>query len=235
MERSEKLLNHEQSVLVVVDLQDTLLQTIKVGSQIVENIRMLIHAAQSLEIPIVFTTQNAEKLGGIASELSTQTQGAPVLDKLSFSCVGSEEFMKQLQALGRTQVVLTGIETHICIMQTALDLIKAGYSVHTPYDAIASRQKRDWKYALLRLAHSGVTVTSIESTIYEWLQEAGTDQFRSVLPALKEREQQRLQAEEEEEDEEEPEETEATAETENGEEEDEKAEAETASTSETGS
>lgn len=243
MERSEKLLNREQSVLVVVDLQDTLLKTIKVGQEIAENIRTLIQTAQSLGIPIIFTTQNAEKLGGIVPDFSTHTESAPVIDKLSFSCVSSEEFMKQLQALGRTQVVLTGIEAHICIMQTALDLIKAGYSVHAPYDAVASRKKRDWKYALLRLAHSGVVVTSLESAIYEWLQEAGTDHFRSVLPALKEREQQRLQAEEEEEGEEEPEEEEAIAETENGDEENEEEEAEdeenekseTASTSETGS
>lgn len=94
--------------------------------------------------------------------------------------------MKELQSQRRTQVVLTGIEAHICILQTAMDLLKAGYAVHTPYDAVASRQKRDWKYALLRLANSGTVITSVESVIYEWLQEAGTEQFRSVLPLLKE-------------------------------------------------
>lgn len=110
--------------------------------------------------------------------------------------------MRDLQKTGRTQVLLTGIEAHICIMQTALDLLKAGYTVHVPYDAVASRQKRDWKYALLRMAHSGVVVTSLESAIYEWLYEAGTEQFRSVLPLLKAREEQRLKAEEEEEEDE---------------------------------
>lgn len=221
MERSEKLLNREQSVLVVVDLQDTLLKTIKVGRQIAENIRILIQTAQSLGIPILFTTQNAEKLGGLIPELSAHLESAIVIDKLSFSCVGSEEFVKQMQSTGRTRVVLTGIEAHICIMQTALDLVKAGYSVHVPYDAVASRQKRDWKYALLRFAHSGVVVTSLESVIYEWLQEAGTDQFRAVLPALKEREQQRLRAEEEDEDEEESQEEEEASEVESNSEEDE--------------
>lgn len=258
MERSEKLLDREQSALIVVDLQETLLKTIKVGRQIAENIRLLIQTAQSLGIPIIFTTQNAEKLGGVIPELSTHAENTPVIDKLCFSGLGSEEFVKQLQSTGRTQVVLTGIEAHICIMQTALDLVKAGYSVHVPYDAVASRQKRDWKYALLRLAHSGVVVTSLESVIYEWLQEADTEQFRSVLPALKEREQQRLRAKEEDEDEEElPEQKEATeaegddenaeeeepTETENGDdeskeeeaEEDEDENSEAAPTSETGS
>lgn len=234
MERSEKLLDREQSVLIVVDLQDTLLRTIKVGRQIAENIRLLIQTAQSLGIPIIFTTQNAEKLGGVIPELSTHTENTPAIDKLSFSCCGSEEFMKQLQSTGRTQVVLTGIEAHICIMQTALDLVKAGYSVHVPYDAVASRQKRDWKYALLRLAHSGVVVTSLESVIYEWLQEAGTEQFRSVLPALKEREQQRLRAEEEGENEAEATEAENNDEEEEAEDEEDE-NSETAPTSETGS
>ncbi|MDM7460960.1 MAG: isochorismatase family protein, partial [bacterium] len=140
----------------------------------------------------LYTTQNAEKLGGVIPELETLVGDKPVMDKLCFSCAGSDEFMKQLQSLGRSQIVLTGIEAHICILQTALDLVKAGYTIHTPYDAIASRQKRDWKYALLRLAHSGVMVSSVESVIYEWLQEAGTDLFRSVLPLLKEREQRRI-------------------------------------------
>jgi len=201
MERSEKLLSREQSVLAIVDLQDTLLKAIKVGTQIAENIALLVRVARNLQIPILSTTQNASKLGGIAPVLAMELEQLPVVDKLCFSCVGSEDFMRELQKTGRTQVLITGIEAHICIMQTALDLLKAGYTVHVPYDAVASRQKRDWKYALLRMAHSGVIVTSIESAIYEWLYEAGTEPFRSVLPLLKSREEQRLKAEEEEEEE----------------------------------
>ncbi|GIV06524.1 MAG: hypothetical protein KatS3mg016_2099 [Fimbriimonadales bacterium] len=202
MERSEKLLSREQSVLVVVDLQDTLLKAIKVGTHIAENIALLVRVAHNLQIPILCTTQNASKLGGITPILATELEQFPFVDKLCFSCVGSEDFMRELQKTGRTQVLIAGIEAHICIMQTALDLLKAGYTVHVPYDAVASRQKRDWKYALLRMAHSGVVVTSIESAIYEWLYEAGTEQFRSVLPLLKAREEQRLKAEEEEEEDE---------------------------------
>jgi nicotinamidase-related amidase len=213
MERSEKLLSREQSVLVVVDLQDTLLKAIKVGTHIAENIALLIRVANALQIPILSTTQNSSKLGGITPLLTAELEQVSVIDKLCFSCVGAEDFMRELQKTGRTQVLLTGIESHICIMQTALDLLKAGYTVHVPYDAVASRQKRDWKYALLRMAHSGVTVTSLESAIYEWLYEAGTEHFRSVLPLLKAREEQRLKAEEEEE-EDEAEET-STAEEEN--------------------
>lgn len=210
MERSERLLNRDHSILVIVDMQETLLKAIKVGHQTANNIHLLIQTARTLEIPVIFTTQNAQKLGGVLSALETHFEGAPVIDKLCFSCVGSEEFVKELQSQGRTQVVLTGIEAHICIMQTAMDLLRAGYAVHVPYDAVASRQKRDWKYALLRLANSGVVVTSIESVIYEWLQEAGTEQFRSVLPLLKEREDARIRAEEEDDEEESEEEAESS-------------------------
>ncbi len=216
MERSEKLLSRENSVLVIVDAQEVFLKPIKVRQQIIENIQLLTHIARTLEIPIVATTQNAEKLGGLIPEVAKTLGDAPVVDKLCFSCIASEPFAQNLQAAGRTQVVLVGVEAHICVMQTAMDLLKAGYTVHVPYDAVASRQKRDWKYALLRLANSGVEVSAVESVIYEWLYEAGTDSFREVLPLLKAREQERQkeeEADEEEEDENENAEAPATSET----------------------
>lgn len=201
MERSEKLLVREQSVLVLVDLQDTFLRSIKVAELITENARLLTQVGRELNVPTVATTQNATKLGMLTAPLLTLLQEVPTFDKLSFSAMAQEEFARQLQSLNRSQVVLAGVETHICIMQTALDLLKAGYSVHIPYDAVASRQKRDWKYALMRLSSAGATITSVESVIYEWLQEAGTEEFRRVLPLLKAREQARMAAEESDDDE----------------------------------
>jgi nicotinamidase-related amidase len=196
MERSEKLLNQENSALVIVDAQEVFLKPIKVRDFIVENIRLLVQVAKQLEIPVLATTQNAEKLGGLAPEIAESIGDAPVVDKLCFSCLASESFAQHLQATGRSQVVIVGVEAHICVLQTALDMLKAGYAVHVPYDAVASRLKRDWKYVLLRLANSGVVVSAVESVVYEWLYEAGTDSFREVLPLLKAREQERQKAEE---------------------------------------
>lgn len=210
MERSEKLLSRENSVLVIVDAQEVFLKPIKVRQQIIENIQLLTHIARKLEIPILATTQNAEKLGGLTAEVTEMLGDAPVVDKLCFSCMASEPFAQNLQAAGRMQVVLVGVEAHICVMQTAMDLLKAGYTVHVPYDAVASRQKRDWKYALLRLASSGVGVTAVESAIYEWLYEAGTEPFREVLSLLKAREQEQRK-DEDADDEEEDENAEASA------------------------
>jgi len=196
MERSEKQLNQENSALVIVDAQEVFLKPIKVRDFIVENIRLLVQVAKQLEIPVLATTQNAEKLGGLAPEIAESIGDAPVVDKLCFSCLASESFAQHLQATGRSQVVIVGVEAHICVLQTALDMLKAGYAVHVPYDAVASRLKRDWKYVLLRLANSGVVVSAVESVVYEWLYEAGTDSFREVLPLLKAREQERQKAEE---------------------------------------
>lgn len=190
MERSDLLLRRERSVLVVVDMQEPFLRMIKVRDLIVQNIAFLLQAARLLGIPVLATLQNRERIGEIVPPLQAllPEQVMPI-DKLCFSCLGAEPFAKALQETGRQQVVLTGIEAHICIMQTALDLLKAGHQVYVPYDAVASRGKPDWKYALLRLQHAGVIITSVESVTYEWLDQAGTEMFRQLLPLIKERDQ----------------------------------------------
>jgi len=203
MERSEKLVSRESSVLVIVDVQEAFLKPIKVKEQILENILLLIRVAQRLDVPLLSTTQNAGKLGALSPTILSTMGDCPVIDKLCFSCMASEPFVQRIQATGRAQVVLVGVEAHICVVQTALDMLKAGYSVHVPYDAVASRSKRDWKYALLRMASSGVVVSTVEAVVYEWLHEAGTDLFREVLPLLKSHNQQRFRAEELEEEEDE--------------------------------
>ncbi len=181
---SELILSKERSALVVVDMQETFLEPIKVRGLIERNILLLMQIAQHLTIPILATTQNAEKLGGMTPALQ-EIPGVPVFNKLCFSCWQEEAFAKALQESGCQQILLTGVESHICVMQTALDLIEAGYQVHIPYDAVASRNKRDWKYALYRLQSGGAIITSVESAVYEWLGAAGTEEFRKVLPLLK--------------------------------------------------
>jgi nicotinamidase-related amidase len=190
MERANTLLSRERSVLIVIDMQEPFLSAIKVRDIIERNIAFLIQAAKLLDVPILATLQNRERLGEVIPALQSllPEQSVPI-DKLCFSCMGAIPFTKAVQEAARQQVVLTGIEAHICVMQTALDMLKAGYQVHVPYDAVASRGKPEWKYALLRLQQAGVIITSVESVTYEWLYQAGTDEFRQLLPLIKEREQ----------------------------------------------
>lgn len=186
--QSAQILDRQHTTLVVVDMQDVFLSPIKVRRLIEDNVKLLMQVALALDIPIVATTQNGSKLGGVIPAL-LEVGSIPIYDKLCFSCWQEENFAHFLQQTERSQVLLTGIESHICILQTAMDLVDAGYTVHVPYDAVASRNKRDWKYALYRLQHAGAIVTSTESAIYEWLREAGTDSFRQVLPLLKQKQE----------------------------------------------
>ncbi len=192
MERSELILTAQHTVLVVIDMQEVFLKPIKVRERLEHNINYLIEVASILSIPSIITAQNQERLGSVIPSISSKAQCAP-LNKLCFSAMQSEPFVSQLASYGRSQVLITGVEAHICVLQTALDLLKAGYRVFIPYDAVGSRTKEDWKFALRRLERAGVIITSVESAVYEWLESAGTDQFRKVLPLLK----QRYQAEQE--------------------------------------
>ncbi|MER3402511.1 MAG: hydrolase [Armatimonadota bacterium] len=186
--QSAQILDRQRTTLVVVDMQDVFLSQIKVRRLIEDNVKLLMQVAFTLDIPIVATTQNGSKLGGVIPAL-LDIGSIPIYDKLCFSCWQEENFAHFLQETERPQVLLTGIEGHICILQTAVDLINAGYAVHVPCDAVASRNKRDWKYALYRLQRAGAIVTSTESAIYEWLREAGTDSFRQVLSLLKQKQE----------------------------------------------
>lgn len=188
MKRSEKLLSRDQSVLVVVDMQPTFLAPIQGREFVEKTVALMMKAASILKLPVLATLQYAERMGGMTEELTALLpEGCEPVDKLCFSCLGQETFALQLQSLKRNQVVLVGIETHICVLQTALDLTCAGYKVFVPWDAVHARSEYDTDYALDRMRAAGVTITGVESVIYEWLYEAGTEDFKKILPLVKER------------------------------------------------
>jgi len=125
-------------------------------------------------------------MGGVVPEVAdVLPQGCEPIDKMCFSCYGSEPFRAALMASERTQVVVCGVESHICVMQTALDALGAGFQVQVPEDAVSSRSRENWQIAMRRLRHAEVVVTCTESIIYEWLVQAGTDEFRQILPLVK--------------------------------------------------
>lgn len=197
MSRSDRLLAKDRSVLVLVDMQEVFLKPMEgersVGmptpTMLEGNIRLLLQVARLLAVPVIPTLQHGARLGGVIPTLAKWLpEGVEPIDKLCFSCYGAEAFARQLQATGRSQVLLVGIETHICVLQTAFDLLAAGYQVHVPWDATASRTENDWRYALDRMRGAGVMITGTESALYEWLFEAGTGEFKQILPLLKERE-----------------------------------------------
>lgn len=184
--RHPALLRAEDTLLVVVDMQEPFLRQIWERERVVANVTRLIQAARTLHVPIVPTLQNAQKLGGLLPEVAKQLPPQCVpFDKLCFSCLGDEAFTSEILRSGRKQALLCGVEAHVCIHQTAHDLLAQGFQVHVAADAVSSRTQQNAKTGLRRMESAGVLISSTEMAIFELLYEAGTPEFREILELIK--------------------------------------------------
>lgn len=167
--------------LVVVDVQEKLCRAMdpQVLEQLTGNISVLIDAAAELGLPVIATEQYVRGLGETLPALK-QKLAAPSLEKMTFSCCGGDGFLDALKGSGRRQVILTGMESHVCVLQTALELISAGYVVHLVCDAVMSRRKANWKTAMKTLAAAGAVLTSTEAVLFQLLRVAGTEEFKKL-------------------------------------------------------
>lgn len=172
-------------ILLVIDVQDRIIDTIADHEATVGNIKALIAAARVLDVPIVATQQ--QNLGEIVSGLRDPLSDSPKFQKLSFSCCADSMLMRKLQELRRKTVIACGIETHICVLQTVLDLLTHGYHVLLVRDGTSSHAPIDRETAIERMRGAGAMVGTTEAVIYELTEKAGTDQFRKVLEIVKER------------------------------------------------
>ncbi len=185
--RHPNILRREQLALVVIDMQEPFLSVMHERERLTANVRLLAEAAMTLGVPIVPTTQYAERMGDVVPEIAQffrSSDGRP-LDKMCFSCVGADGFSESLASLGRRQVLLCGVETHICVSQTALDLRQQGCQVHVAADAVSSRTLEKHKLGMERMRDSGVLPCAAEAAVYELMQEAGTPEFKAILKLVK--------------------------------------------------
>lgn len=172
------------SVLLVVDYQDKLLPAIHEADPCVAAARKLIEAAHVLEVPTLVTEQYPAGLGRTCATLLDVLTGIPVVGKTLFSaCV--PEVLDRLKTWARPNVIVIGIEAHVCVQQTVLDLLRQGYTVHLCADAIGSRRPSDRDLAIERMRQAGAVVTSAESTIFELIGQAGSDAFKKILKIVK--------------------------------------------------
>ncbi|HOK54814.1 MAG TPA: hydrolase [Armatimonadota bacterium] len=179
------LLERNDTVLVVVDIQEPFLRNIFERDRVVTNAIKLIEAAKVLGVPIVTTLQYKEKMGDVIPEVAEALPDDDErIDKMTFSCC-TEQFNARLSQLGHNTVLLCGVETHVCLNQTALDLIQLGYKVQLAADAVSSRKESDYKIGLEKLRGAGVVITSTEAAIFELLRDAAAPEFRNILRIIK--------------------------------------------------
>ena len=179
---TENLIVKEDSVLVVVDVQEKLIPVIANGEKVIDNVVRLLKFSQIIGLPVILTEQ--EKLGATLSEIKDLIPDTRPIPKLVFNCFGSDEFEQAVQETGRNTLILTGVETHICVAQTALHALPE-FRVHVVSDATSSRTVENCNIGLQRMRQAGAVITSTEMLIFELLQRAGTDQFRATLPLVK--------------------------------------------------
>lgn len=179
------MLDSNQTVLVVIDIQGKLSQAMYEKESLFDNFHKLIEGVQVLGIPIILTEQNPERLGKTLPEIATLLPGIQALPKFSFSCCDVAGFMEELKKLNRKQVLICGIETHVCVYQTAMDLLGSGYEVQVVADAVSSRTLSNKTIALERMRDEGVKLTSTEMVLFELLEIAQGPKFKELLKIVK--------------------------------------------------
>ncbi|MDA8231508.1 MAG: hydrolase [Magnetospirillum sp.] len=179
------LLESSKSALLIVDIQQALLPAMARPDQVVRGAERLMRAALRLDVPVLVSEQYPKGLGATVPELRSLAPDGAVMEKLDFSCVADPSIRARLQALPRPQIVVAGIEAHVCVLQTAMQLRESGWSPFVVADATASRRDSDHQAALARLAATGVAVGSVEMVLFEWLRRAGTPEFKDVSKLIK--------------------------------------------------
>jgi len=187
-EIARQALDAGKCALIVVDIQEKLLPPIFQKEQLLHNSKLLIRAATVLKIPTIMSTQYAKGLGKTVPEIASLLPESEAIDKDQFSCFGSDVFcslLKRLHGSDRNTLLLCGMESHICVAQTALAALRDGYLVHVASDAVSSRTEWNWKIGLERMRAAGAVISSTEMMIYELMRSSLSPAFKEMLPHLK--------------------------------------------------
>lgn len=175
----------EDTALVLIDVQGKLAQAMHNKDELFENLKRMVKGAQILGVPILWAEQNPDGLGPTLPEIAALLPNQKPVSKLSFSCCGNEHFMKNLKAVNRKNMLVVGIETHVCVYQTAVDLINRQYDVQVVADAVASRTPENKHIGLERCKEAGAGLTSTETALFELLKEAGGSRFKEISRLVK--------------------------------------------------
>ena len=182
---SDWRLTADNALLVIVDVQEKLMAVMPRRDETVAGVKKMATVCRILGVPIVITTQYAKAIGQTLPEVAEAAGNPEPADKITFSCCGNESFQHALRKHRRSRIILCGVETHVCVQQTVIDLLAAGNSVYVCADAICSRRDSDQEVAIERMRDCGAVITTVESAAFEMLRQAGTDAFKACLPLFK--------------------------------------------------
>ncbi|MDO9541775.1 MAG: hydrolase [Kiritimatiellia bacterium] len=179
------MFTRNNTILLVIDIQERLLPQIQAASLLAKNALILIESCKILNVPVLVTEQYPEGIGPTIATLYPALDNCPKIAKKTFSCCREPSFMKALMATGRKQVIITGTETHVCVFQTAAELIQNGYAVQVAADAVGSRTTLNKEIGLDRMRARGVEITSVESAVFELLGTSDCAEFKQILRLVK--------------------------------------------------
>lgn len=172
----------EDSLLLVIDIQDRLVAAMGQGAQVIERTGILLQVAKAMNIPVIVTEQYPKGLGRTVAELPIE--GAKVFEKITFSAY-TAEVAEALREANRKKIIVTGMETHVCVFQTVRDLLQAGYQVFVVQDAVCSRRKMNFKNGIALMAAMGAVITNTETVFFDLMKKAGTPEFKELSKLIK--------------------------------------------------
>ncbi len=179
------LLNKEDAVLLIVDIQERLAVVMKDREKVVRNNLHLIELAKMINLPVVVTEQYPKGLGRTVPELHAALPPHQAIEKISFNCCGQSGFLAEMKKVNRKKVILTGMETHICVLQTAIGLLQEGFMPHLVQDAVCPRTDENWRTALEYMRDAGAVITCTETVLFQLLKVAGTEEFKKISARIK--------------------------------------------------
>ena len=178
-------LRKENAALVIVDIQERLAAAMSEKQKVLTNTLHLIEAAKLLALPLLVTEQYPKGLGPTVPEIREAIQVLTPVEKITFSCCGEQLFVKAVRDASRKQIILVGMETHVCILQTCLDLLKEGYAVHVVSDGVCSRSKQCYTAGIEFMRDAGAVITCAETVLFQLLEKAGSEEFKVISRRIK--------------------------------------------------
>jgi len=180
-----ELLDKENTALLIIDVQEKLMEVMGNGQRIVTNILNLLQLSELYDLPVILTEHFPKWLGSTLPEIVKSLPSTYPIKKLNFNCCDVDAFNRKLDSTGRKNIIITGVESHICVFQTCASILERGFNAHVPQDAVDSRTEENWRVGLELMNKAGAYITSTETVIYQILKKAGTKEFKKMLKLIR--------------------------------------------------